>query len=264
MEVDQDKLQILRKLIEKRGEDLELLDQRSIDEASIINRINLLHDKGLLNKRILCIGDHNMTGVAMSIFGNPSEVVITDIDRRLSEILFEAHIEYDLEVRYLYHDMRLRILEILMNQYELVVFEPPFTKAGIELWISRALECLVPNGDIIISVPSTGPIREFFNEYIKSINLDLISVHEGINHYTYSKYISDVIHLKANEHTKISLKGHFLEAFYEHEEFDNIKHYKCKCGEIIQCENILSLMEKGCPVCAQKEVFVFDSKVKLE
>lgn len=266
------KIMILDELLSLRDEAELLFDQKYITKESILKRINIIKDTEMLDdKRVLAIGDGDLTATAIAIFGKPKEVLIIDIDKRLSEILFKANMEYDLPIRYLYHDMRVKIIEILLKQYSLIIMEPPRTKPAIKIFISRALQCLEPGNEdsIFISVPSNGEIREFFDSYITDLGLEVVQTYSKINEYTSDFPNSDFIQLKAKKNLEPTFTDHWFEPFFESEVEQKIKDYKCKCGEIYSignnCEfqSINELKQEGCQKCGYNGIFQFNSKIKL-
>lgn len=132
------KKRILNQLFNLREKAEKKYDQAYITADSILRKLEIIRASGMLNeRRVLAIGDSDLSATSIAIFGNPTEVVVTDIDKRMTDILFEANIEYDLPVRFVYHDMRMKIIEILKKQYSLIITEPPRSRAGIEIFLSR-------------------------------------------------------------------------------------------------------------------------------
>ena len=149
------KLEILKSLIKIRDIPNEHLEQQYITSDSIIRRLRSLKDL-INNQRVLAIGDADLTATSIAIFGSPQEILVADIDRRMADLLFEANMEYDLPVRFVYHDMRIRIIEILLNQFTLIIMEPPESRAGIEVFLSRSMQCIQEGyeDNIFITIPS--------------------------------------------------------------------------------------------------------------
>lgn len=236
------------------------------------NRIEKLVTHNFLTKRrILTIGDEDLTEVAAAIFGQPKEVVTVGIDKRLSEVLFEATTEFDIPVRFVYHDMRLKLIEILQDQYELVIMEPPHQKAGIEVFISRASQIIQLGFEdrVFISASSQGEIRKVFVAYLKRIQVEIINLRPHSNEYTGSNETSDFIQLKLKEGTPVvTVPRHWIRPFYSHEEIQPIQSYHCICGELIdvgisqQFKNLEELQKSG-HSCGRKDVFAYVSRVKL-
>ncbi|MHA2099575.1 MAG: bis-aminopropyl spermidine synthase family protein [Candidatus Kariarchaeaceae archaeon] len=264
-----DKIRKLRAIINLREEENSLLDQSYVTENTIINRLRIL-DVLLNDQRVLAIGDSDLTALSIAIFGKPKEVVVTDIDKRLTDLLFEANMEYDLPVRFVYHDMRIKIIEILLNQFSLIIMEPPRSRAGITVFLSRGIQCIQSGyeANVFITVPNSGEIREFFDEFCNIHNITIIEKHEKITQYLNSNETGDFLRLEFPKDKDPPIKSHWIEPFFAYEENTIIKEYRCMCHEIIpvgidqQFETIDELRAQG-HSCGHKHVFAFHSKVKL-
>lgn len=264
------KLEILRSLIGLREETNTDLEQNYVTEDTILKRLEVMGDL-ILNQRVLAIGDGDLTALSIAIFGNPTEVVVTDIDNRLADLLFEANIEFDLPVRFVYHDMRLKIIEILKNQFTVLIMEPPQSKAGISVFLSRAMQCVQEGYEdqIFVSIPSFGDIREYFINFCEEYDIKILESHSFLNQYENQNLSKTDFHrLKFSKNTVIPVSDHWIEPFYAYEEEAETKEYRCLCEEIIEVGEdkeyltISQLKSKG-HSCGHKDIFPFHSKIKL-
>ena len=264
-------LTTFRALIKLRQEPNRDLDQAHLTEESILKRIQIFQNLELSNnQRVLAIGDSDMSTTAISIFGKPLEVVVVDIDRRMSEILFEAAMEYDLPIRFVYHDMRIKLIEILYHQYTVVIMEPPPTTPGFEVFISRAIQCIQSGyeANIFISVPQDPLLQNYFHKYCHDLGISIEAEFIGINHYINGYPSSDLIRIKIPSNIQPTVKSHWIEPFYSYEVNQDYHEYRCLCNEIIkvglnlQFETLDELKMKG-HSCGHKDVFSFNSKIPL-
>lgn len=264
------KLEILRSLIKLRKDANRDLDQLYVSEETILRRIKFLGNL-ISDQRILAIGDSDLSALSISIFGNPKELVITDIDKRLTDLLFEANMEYNLPVRFVYHDMRIKIIEILLNQFTVIVMEPPQSKGGIIVFLSRALQCIQAGFEdqIFITIPSSGEIRDFFDNFCLKYNIQVLETGSNINQYENENVPNtDFLRLRFPIEKTLPIKGHWIEPFFTYEEQSEIKEYRCICHEIIevggrrQYTTIEELRIQG-HTCGHKDIFAYHSKVKL-
>lgn len=264
------KLEVLRSLIRLRKEPNKDLEQNYVTENTILLRLKAMGDL-ISGQRVLAIGDGDLTALSIAIFGNPTEVVVTDIDKRLTDLLFEANIEYELPVRFVYHDMRLRMIEILMNQFTVLIMEPPQSRAGITVFMSRAMQCIQEGYEdqIFVSIPSSGDIREHFNNHCEEYNIKIIESHPFLNQYqNVNVSNTDFLRLEFSKNKVLPTKSHWIKPFFAGEEEAEIKEYRCLCGEIIEVgedKEYLSIDElktRG-HACCHKDVFAFHSKIKL-
>ncbi len=260
----EDRINLFDKIRQLRTSAKIQYDQRYLTTDSVINRIEIFRDLGMLNRRTLLIGDADLVGVAIAIFGNPTDILVADVDESLSEILFEANMDYDLPIRFVYHDMRIKVIEILLNQFAMIVMEPPRTRSGIQVFLSRAVQCIQDGYEdgIFISVPNSGKIRDYFDSHIEKLGIEILNQYEMINKYDNGDQDSDMIQLKIHNRN-YSVEKHWLDHFYEREENGDFKEYCCRCEEILKVKSIDELID-GCPHCGYRGEFVFNSSVKLK
>lgn len=266
------KLEILNNLLNLRKTPINEIDQKYLTSESIIKKVNLLSEQGLIDgKRIMMIGDSDLTGLAIAIFCKPEEVVVADIDERLSEIYFEATLEYDLPVRYLYHDMRIKVIEILKKQYSVIIFDPPPTHNGVKLFFSRAIEMIYcgPNSHIMMTLDHEMLSSGILEELISMYDLDLFSTHTELITYE-DQMLGDIFIFNITKDIESKLIGHYLHPVYTTEVNKKILSYKCECGNVIgvgineNYKNYDELQTIGCPECGYKGIFVFQSDIQLK
>ncbi|MHA2092271.1 MAG: bis-aminopropyl spermidine synthase family protein [Candidatus Kariarchaeaceae archaeon] len=262
---------ILEELIKLRKPENEKFDQKHISMQSLLSKIEVLRAAGVLNhKRVLAIGDSDLSGLAIAIFGKPDEVVVADIDKRLTDLLFHANLEYDLPVRFVFHDMRLRMIEILQQQFSLIIMEPPPSKKGLKVFISRSMACIEKGSEseIFITIPETGQIQDFFYDFVKSHNIEILESYIGLVEYLGRSYRGSFHRINIADFDGEIIRDHWIKPFYEREENQVIHTYRCKCGELIDVgknQVFLSLKDlqiHGCK-CGHKGVFVFNSDVRI-
>jgi len=259
----------------------ELSEKRDIDQAkitpdSIFKRINFMKEQNdLYGARLLCIGDFDLTGTLSSIFGNTKEVVVADIDERIAEILFEINFDYDKEIRFVYHDMRKKMIEILKNEFEIVITEPPPTIEGLELFLKRAIISVTPlrmdhNAIIYISIPHKKEFRKTLEQLVKDSNGEITHRLEKINKYIDGREETDFYRIIYNQN-KIPLGNeHYLGPLYSMEVSMKSQPWQCKCGETIMVgenekyKTLKELETKGCPKCRYKGPFRFQTKIEIK
>jgi N4-bis(aminopropyl)spermidine synthase len=99
----------------------------------------------LAGRRVLCVGDHDLTSVALAVLDPSIEVVVADMDE---DVL--AHVAAcsppGALVRTVFADFRLGLPARLRGRADLVVTDPPYTPEGVVLFARRGLEALVDHG----------------------------------------------------------------------------------------------------------------------
>jgi N4-bis(aminopropyl)spermidine synthase len=87
---------------------------------------------------LLCVGDHDLTSLAVRMIHPEVEVTVVDIDERILGYIDEQ----DLGVRTRWADLRLGLPPSARGQADLAITDPPYTPAGVGLFLARAAEGL--------------------------------------------------------------------------------------------------------------------------
>ena len=255
------------------------MDQSSLTINSLTQKIHvILNESHIQNKRILALGDFDMTGSILSLVGKPKDTVITDIDTRLAEILFELQMSYDAPVRFVYHDMRKKLIEVLSNQFDLIIAEPPPTKQGMELFLSRAINAAKENHnhdskDQASIVFLTLPDDHSLFEHLKIIaNKAYFTIENKwkIIEYGKSQEKGHLFKLRLGDDSTPVIIDHYLGPLYSFETTLDPQPWTCQCGNTVlvgkegQVASLSLLYAQGCPNCRQRDVFKFASKVPIK
>ncbi|MFI7032031.1 bis-aminopropyl spermidine synthase family protein [Microbispora rosea] len=115
------------------------LDHVSATAETVLRRALLLGRRFWLpGARLLCVGDHDLTSLAVRMVHPEVEVAVADIDDRILEYI-DAQ---DLGVRTRWADLRLGLPPSLRGWADLAITDPPYTPEGIGLFAARAAEGL--------------------------------------------------------------------------------------------------------------------------
>ncbi|MBB6121386.1 bis-aminopropyl spermidine synthase family protein [Nocardiopsis algeriensis] len=94
-----------------------------------------LHDRTLL-----CVGDHDLTSVALALVRPQARVEVVDIDERVLAHIDAVAARLGLAVRTRFADLRLGLPPALRGAADVVFTDPPYTPDGVELFVRRGLE----------------------------------------------------------------------------------------------------------------------------
>ena len=180
LEIPEKEFEQFKAIIASRKAEELLLEQRYVTEETAMRRAVLMNEKGDLNdKRVIYLGDADLNSVAAILISTTNETVVADIDPRISEYLFEAYMSTQKQVRWVVHDMRVRMIGVLKNQFETIYVEPPKTKVALDLFLGRAIQCSRSDVQSIIYLSvkegeyySADEIHDLF----KSFNLSVTEV----------------------------------------------------------------------------------------
>ena len=260
-----------------RGEPNKELDQYYITKETSLQRALLFNKEDYEKKRVLMIGDMDLTSVLIGKLANIKDLAIADIDKRLPEIVFNMKFKQKIKTaRFINHDIRLRMLAILKNQFEYIFVEPVMTLEGIEVGLSRAVQSArkdVPSY-IVFSYDLEKEKEKGINSLITKMDLEILEDFKDFNKYEnetpLKKKTSDVLILRVKKNSKETIAHHYLGPYYFRECIIKPSPYLCKCGKILSIgsngnyKSIAELESLGCPECGYNEKFLYNSSIKIE
>lgn len=97
---------------------------------------------GLSERRILLVGDHDLTALALLLVRPEAAVTVVDVDERLLAFLARQARGFGGTVRCLFADLRHGLPPAVAGWADVVVTDPPYTPAGVRLFCTRGLQGL--------------------------------------------------------------------------------------------------------------------------
>lgn len=146
------------------------LDQCHCTPETKLRRILALHEAdALVGRRILLLGDDDLTSVALRIlverFGSHSTVTnltVLDVDDAIVEFVRGQLRGAPFPAECLQHDLREPLPPELTQAFDTVVADPPYTVAAARLFLSRSADALAgPGGSLFFSFGSRRPEAAF-------------------------------------------------------------------------------------------------------
>ena len=95
---------------------------------------------------VLCLGDHDLTSIAVSLAAPGAELAVVDIDEPLLDYITDSAVRVDRPFTAAWSDLRLALPPSLVGTADLVFTDPPYTTEGMRLFLMRGLEALRPSG----------------------------------------------------------------------------------------------------------------------
>ena len=134
----------IEKILENRPEPDFALDQSHAISSTVINRALYLLKKGdIEGRKILFLGDDDATSLAIGLLNIAAEITVIDIDPNVIKFLSEGAKTLSLKnYNVLTHDLRKSFPESVLNNYDIVVMDPPYTNEGLRLFLKRAKQVL--------------------------------------------------------------------------------------------------------------------------
>ena len=119
------------------------LDHVSATAETALRRALFLATRFDLNHRtLLCVGDHDLTSLALSLVSPGAWVEVVDLDERVLEHIDAVAERLGLSVRTHSADLRLGLPATLREKADVVFTDPPYTPEGVELFVRRGVEGL--------------------------------------------------------------------------------------------------------------------------
>jgi N4-bis(aminopropyl)spermidine synthase len=89
---------------------------------------------------VLCIGDHDLTSVALCLLNPEIHVVVVDIADDVLEFIANQALANDLDIRTVYADFRFGLPTVARGTADVVFTDPPYTPEGVQLFLTRGLQ----------------------------------------------------------------------------------------------------------------------------
>lgn len=166
-------------------------DQFTATPETVLKRAGMLnHLKDIDNKKLLFLGDDDFTSIAVAMTGRPKEIVVLDIDDRILEKIKLISEKYSLNIKTTKRDLKQTIPDELLNKFDIVFTDPPYTPDGIRLFISRSISALDRKNDtarIYICYGNSDRAKERYIPIYRSIidsGLMIRYVFDKFNRYT--------------------------------------------------------------------------------
>jgi hypothetical protein len=101
----------------------------------------------LAGAHLVCVGDHDLTSLAVSVIRPECRVSVVDIDERLLEYIAAQAAEAGASIECWYADLRFGLPPVLAESADLVFTDPPYTPEGVSLFLGRGAQALRDRGN---------------------------------------------------------------------------------------------------------------------
>ncbi|NKY98625.1 bis-aminopropyl spermidine synthase family protein [Nocardiopsis alborubida] len=117
------------------------LDHVAATAETALRRALLLSTRfDLRDRTLLCVGDHDLTSVALALVCPGARAEVVDIDERVLAHIDALAADLGLAVRTHAADLRLGLPPAVRGVAEVVFTDPPYTPDGVELFVRRGVE----------------------------------------------------------------------------------------------------------------------------
>ena len=247
------------------------LDQTHCTVETKIRRVLALYETGaLVGKRLLVLGDDDLTSLAVAAFAAHTGIAATlpgitvvDVDRDLLDFLARSATGAGVDVEVVEHDARRPLPGGLREAFDTVCTDPPYTPAGAELFLSRAVSALTPDAGqhVFLSFGARRPDETLATQaLIASMGLVTRSLTPGFNSYAGAGILagtSHLYHLRGTEGAAPSIVDGYDGPLYTAETRSApSRPYRCarcravhRVGPGERWPRIADLQDAGCPDC---------------
>lgn len=138
---------------------------------------------------VLCLGDHDLTSLAVGSVAPGADLTIVDIDERILDHVAGSAARLGFPLTAAWADLRLALPPSLVATADLVFTDPPYTIEGMRLFLVRALEALRPTGHERLAFCFGTGERHLVKALevqalLGDLRLALEAMLPGFNHYT--------------------------------------------------------------------------------
>jgi hypothetical protein len=143
----------------------------------------------LAGAHLLCVGDHDLTSLAVALLREDCRISVVDVDDRLLEYLDTTAAAHGRPIDCWYGDLRFGLPPVLAESADLIFTDPPYTPAGVQLFLGRGLQGLRDrtNGRLLLSYgysPLTPAIGLKVQRAVLDLDLAIEALLPGFNRYT--------------------------------------------------------------------------------
>lgn len=139
---EDDLLGLVRQFVTSAPRAKSELDHVSATPETVLNRARWLRrNYELQGARVLCLGDHDLTSLAVALVEPSAELTVVDLDEQVLAHIDAVAAERGLAVRTLHADLRFGLPPAAEGWADLVFTDPPYTPEGVGLFAARAARC---------------------------------------------------------------------------------------------------------------------------
>ncbi|WP_018682699.1 bis-aminopropyl spermidine synthase family protein [Actinokineospora enzanensis] len=246
------------------------LDQAHCTVDSKLRRVALLMQHGALDKRIVFIGDDDLTSLAVAHYARVTagasgrfELTVVDVDTDLLGFVAAEAARFDLPITTVEHNLTEPLPDNLLGRFDMAFTDPPYTVAGAELFLSRAVTALAEGGGqhVFFAFGARRPDEtNRVQARIAEMGLAMRSLVPNFNTYTGAGVLggtSHQYHLRTTPGAKPVIEGAHTGALYTADSRAAVaRPYQCasckqvhKVGPGQRWTTIAQLKSDGCPHC---------------
>ena len=247
------------------------LDQTHCTPETKLRRVLRMHEAGALaGQRIIVLGDDDLVSVALAAFAAhagpaaaPRRLAVVECDPDLVRYLGDQLADLGMAAEIVEHDLREPLPGSLLAGFDVACTDPPYTVAGAELFLSRAVSALAPGtgAHVFFSFGARRPGETLRTQRLMAgMGLVVRALMPGFNSYTGAGVLagtSNFYHLRTTASGEPAITGSYPGPLYSADmRAVAARPYRCAgCGAVHQVGPgapwalIAELKAAGCPEC---------------
>ena len=247
------------------------LDQTHCTVDTKLRRVLRMHDAGALaGQRVILLGDDDLISLAITAFAaqpgvaaRPARQVVVDCDPDLLSYLAGQTAGSQPPVELIEHDLRQPLPAGLLGGFDVAGTDPPYTTAGAELFLSRAVSALAAGAGrhVFFSYGGRRPAETLgIQRLIADLGLTVRALSPGFNSYQGAGILAGTshrYHLRSTGQTPPVITGPNPGPLYTASaRAAAVRPYRCAgCGAVHEVgpgarwATIGELKAAGCPRC---------------
>lgn len=242
------------------------IDQSFATPETSTYRAALMYERGdLEGKRILFVGDDDLTSLPTALTNMAEEIVVVDIDERILKLIEKFSEKEGVEIKTIKHDLRNPLPENLKERFDVISTDPPYTVNGLKLFLSRGIEGLGKEGIAYLSY-SHKPIDEWLliQKAITDMGFVISELIPNFNYYEGSEIIANTTFMARLVGRNLKPSVGDIEKIYTGLVKPVIRYYKClKCGKIHKVgEEVKKVEDLVCECGGRKFKMIKREKIK--
>lgn len=182
------------------------LDQTHCTVPTKIRRVLRMHEAGALDgKRVIVLGDDDLVSLALTAFAalpgagaRIRRLTVLDTDPDVLAFIADRAASAGVDVELAEHDLREPLPAGLLGAFDVACTDPPYTVAGAELFLSRAVSALSPDAGqhVFFSFGARRPEETLrTQELIARMGLTVRAMIPGFNEYLGAGILAGTSHL---------------------------------------------------------------------
>ena len=178
---------VLSEIWKNKPEPTLLFDQRPVTLDTSLNRVAYLLTKNdIYNKKIVFLGDDDLTSICLALTNPKCEITVLDADERLIEYIKNVSNKYKLNIIAKVMNVMDKVDEDLLNKYDVLITDPTPEKIPFTLFMNVAIDITKSNAIIYASIYSSAMMKTLdLQRVITNMNLYITDMVPNFTDYKY-------------------------------------------------------------------------------